>query len=53
VKLPFLGKTRVATTHEMVNEVLKDDRTFVRNPKNPGKQLQATGTLEMLLTATR
>jgi cytochrome P450 PksS len=39
VKLPFIGKTWIATTHEAVNEVLKDDRTFVRNPKNAGKPL--------------
>ena len=26
------------TTHEAVNEVLKDDRTFVRNARNAGKQ---------------
>src|SRR4051794_31378104 len=38
VRLPFLGKTWVATTHEAVNEVLKDDGTFVRDPKNAGKQ---------------
>jgi cytochrome P450 len=41
VKLPFLGKTWVATTHDAVNEVLKDDGTFVRSPKNAGKQLTA------------
>jgi cytochrome P450 len=38
VKLPFLGKTWIATTHEVVNEVLKDDGTFVRNARNAGKQ---------------
>ena len=37
IKLPFLGKTWLATTHEGVNEVLKDDRTFVRNASNAGK----------------
>jgi cytochrome P450 len=42
VKLPFLGKTWVATTHAAVSEVLKDDRAFVRNPRNAGKQ-QAAG----------
>jgi hypothetical protein len=26
VKLPLLGKTWLATTHEVVNKVLKDDR---------------------------
>ena len=38
VKVPFLGKTWVVTTHEAVNEVLKDDVTFVRSPKNAGKR---------------
>jgi cytochrome P450 len=37
VKLPFLGKTWVATTHEAVSGVLKDDGTFVRNARNAGK----------------
>jgi cytochrome P450 len=37
VKLPFLGKTWLATTHEVVNHVLKDDGTFVRNAGNAGK----------------
>jgi cytochrome P450 len=38
VKLPLLGKTWVATTHEAVNEVLKDDRTFVRDARNAGQR---------------
>jgi cytochrome P450 len=38
VKLPFLGKTWLATTHEAVNEVLKDDTTFVRDPRNAGRR---------------
>src|SRR5262249_23707987 len=37
VKLPFLGKTWLATTHEVVNKVLKDDGTFVRNASSAGK----------------
>ena len=37
VKLPFLGKTWLATTHEVVNKVLKDDGTFVRNASSTGK----------------
>src|SRR5262245_7866862 len=37
VKLPFLGKTWLATTHEAVNKVLKDDGTFVRNASSAGK----------------
>jgi len=38
VKVPFLGKTWIATTHEAVTTVLKDDSTFVRSPKNAGKK---------------
>src|SRR3954468_10987582 len=38
VKLPFLGKTGLATTYSAVNEVLKDDATFVRSPENAGKK---------------
>src|SRR4051812_45175552 len=38
VKLPFLGKTGIATTYSAVNEVLKDDTTFVRSPENAGKK---------------
>jgi cytochrome P450 len=38
VKLPFLGKTWVATTHEAVTEVLKDNGTFVRDARNAGKR---------------
>jgi cytochrome P450 len=38
IKLPFLGQTWIATTHEAVNEALKDDGTFVRNPRNAGKR---------------
>jgi cytochrome P450 len=38
VKLPFLGETPIATTYEAVNEVLKDDRTFLRDSKNAGKR---------------
>src|SRR5262249_13962551 len=38
VKVPFLGKTWIAATHEAVNTVLKDDSTFVRSPKNAGKK---------------
>jgi hypothetical protein len=37
VKLPLIGKTWLATTHEVVNEVLKDDHTFVRDARNAGK----------------
>jgi cytochrome P450 len=38
VKLPFLGETWMATTHEAVNEVLKDDTEFVRNAGNAGRR---------------
>ena len=37
VRFPVLGKTWVATTHDAVSEVLKDDRTFVRDARNAGK----------------
>jgi cytochrome P450 len=39
VRLPMIGETWMATTHEAVNDLLKDDETFVRNPKNVGKSL--------------
>jgi cytochrome P450 len=38
VKLPLLGKSWIATTHEAVSDVLKDDGAFVRSPKNAGKR---------------
>jgi cytochrome P450 len=38
VRLPILGKTWVATTHDAVSEVLKDDRTFVRDARNAGQR---------------
>jgi cytochrome P450 len=41
LRLPFLGKTWVVTTYAAVSEVLKDDRRFVRNPRNAGTQLLA------------
>src|SRR4051812_30826224 len=41
VKLPFLGKTGIATTYSAVCEVLKDDTTFVRSPQNAGKRQPA------------
>src|SRR5262249_5165422 len=37
VHLPILGKTWVATTHDAVSEVLKEDGTFVRDARNAGK----------------
>ena len=41
VKVPFLGKTWIATTHDTVSDVLKDDSTFVRSPQNAGKRQPA------------
>ena len=38
-KLPIIGKTWVATTHEAVNEVLKDDETFSVELRKAGKTL--------------
>src|SRR6516162_9327910 len=38
MRLPILGKTWVATTHDAVSEVLKDDGTFVRDARNAGKR---------------
>ncbi len=38
IRLPILGKTWVATTHDAVSEVLRDDRTFVRDARNAGKR---------------
>jgi cytochrome P450 len=37
VRLPLIGKTWLVTTHDAVNEVLKDDQTFVRDARNAGK----------------
>ncbi len=36
LKLPFIGKTWAATSYESVNAVLKDQATFVREPRNAG-----------------
>jgi cytochrome P450 len=44
VRLPLVGKTWVATTHAAVNQVLKDDKRFVRNATNAGKR-QLPGVL--------
>jgi cytochrome P450 len=38
VKLPFYGRVWLATTHAAVNEVLRDERTFVRDARNAGKR---------------
>jgi cytochrome P450 len=37
LRLPILGKTWVATTHDAVCAVLKEDGTFVRDARNAGK----------------
>jgi cytochrome P450 len=36
-RLPLLGKTWMATTHQAASEVLKDDETFVMEAKKVGK----------------
>jgi cytochrome P450 len=41
VRVPFLGRTWLATTYEAVSAVLKDDTSFVRDPKNAGKKTMA------------
>jgi cytochrome P450 len=38
-RLPLVGKTWVATTHQAASEVLKDDETFVMEAKKVGKTL--------------
>jgi cytochrome P450 len=46
-RLPLLGKTWVATTYQAASEVLKDDETFVMEPKKVGKSL-FSGILRLL-----
>jgi cytochrome P450 len=38
VRFPILGRIWMATTHEAVSEVLRDDHTFVRDARNAGKR---------------
>jgi cytochrome P450 len=38
IKMPFMGKAWAATTYETVNEVLKNDQLFVRDPVNAGRK---------------
>jgi len=38
IKIPFLGTSWAATTYELVNEVLKNDQQFVRDPVNAGRK---------------
>src|SRR5262249_60341259 len=37
-RLPLLGKAWVATTYQAANEVLKDNETFVMEPKKVGSK---------------
>jgi cytochrome P450 len=37
IRLPLVGACWVATTHEAVSEVLKDNQTFFRDARNAGK----------------
>ena len=43
VKLPFLGKTWIATTYEAVNEVLKDDSDVREEPEERGEAAASPG----------
>ncbi len=51
-RMPILGKVWVVTTHAAVNEVLKDDVTFVMEPKKAGKTL-FSGVLRWLPRSVR
>ncbi len=37
-RLPLLGKLWLVTTYDAVNEVLKNDKLFCRDPRNAGKR---------------
>jgi cytochrome P450 len=37
-RFPFLGNLWLVTTYEAVNEVLKNDKLFCRDPRNAGKR---------------
>ena len=37
-RLPFLGKTWLVTTYQGVNDVLKNDQLFCRDPRRAGKR---------------
>ncbi len=37
VRLPLLGKIWLVTTYDAVNDVLKDDQRFCRDPRNAGR----------------
>jgi cytochrome P450 len=47
IRLPLVGKTWVATTYQAASEVLKDDETFVMEPRKVGKTL-FSGVLRFL-----
>jgi len=41
VKLPIVGRTWLAVTHDACTTLLKDHQTFVRDPANAGSRTQA------------
>jgi cytochrome P450 len=41
VKLPIVGRTWLAVTHDACTELLKDQKTFARDPANAGSRTQA------------
>ena len=41
IRLPIVGRTWLAVTHEACTELLKDHRTFARDPANAGSRTQA------------
>jgi cytochrome P450 len=41
MKLPIFGRIRLAVTHEACSALLKDHATFVRDPGNAGRKMQA------------
>jgi cytochrome P450 len=41
MKLPIIGRTWLAVTHEACVAILKDSQGFVRDPGNAGRQFQA------------
>lgn len=41
MKLPIVGRTWLAVTHDACTELLKDQKTFARDPANAGSRTQA------------
>ena len=41
LKLPIIGRTWLAVTHDSCATLLKDDETFARDPGNAGSRTQA------------